>query len=267
MMKTLKTYNQILLEKKKDKTRPRSLVSMIYDRDEQAIDEYIKSGKSLNIKNKRKETPLYVAIYLKNFQLAKTLINAGANINLQNEYGQTPLWLAMKNNTLLSLDIIKTGKVKLNDKINGAQTYLELAITLKKTQIAITLIEYGAKVSYIDLERAFIKDLHQRLIGLMIDKLDNKKDLNIIDEDDGGNFLYYCVLPKYINTVIKMIKHGIDYTLKNDDGFEFLDVVSNEYKQTLRKKIDLELKNDDNENLRKFKLYIDKKEKIEDFNL
>ena len=94
---------------------------------------------------------------------------------------------------------------------------------MKKTQIAITLIEYGAKVSYIDLERAFIKDLHQRLIGLMIDKLDNKKDLNnFIDKLQSNDLIILAQdLNENKNEIkndVKVMSYKPDYRSLNDAG-------------------------------------------------
>jgi len=107
------------------------------------LDELIKRGASLAVKDSGGNTLLHVMAMKNDTQMYKKMQTAGFDVNAGNSTGKTPLFLAVENNSYLFAQLLLGEKESLDLKANDSQgmnIYHYLA-SMKKGEKLLALIE------------------------------------------------------------------------------------------------------------------------------
>lgn len=95
---------------RKDENVQGLLVNFILLERPHMIDELIKKGADINIRDNSSMTPLMHACHVGNKEIVVKLINAGANLDLQDKYGQTAImYAAAKSHIEIMVLLLKKG--------------------------------------------------------------------------------------------------------------------------------------------------------------
>lgn len=129
------------------------LHAAIYVRDYEAIQQHIKAGSDINIKEpSRESTPLITAVFLNEPKAVKLLMDAGADLNYKNQDGSTALHTAAVFGRREIADLLINGNADLNIKNNEGSTPLHLAAFFCYEDLVRAMIEKGADKEIINNE-------------------------------------------------------------------------------------------------------------------
>lgn len=205
------------------------------------VEQLIKNGAKLDIRNNYGDTPMDTAFSIHNklnreyndikenlVRNMKKLVDMGVDFNQIKDNGKTILIEAIENN---NLDVVKFAvalKIDLNKKDafgNNALHHTASTLNLNVMRILMN--------GDVDINSVNNKKQNAPMIaldtGYMCEHyisyyLDNYPDFNINHQDENGNtLLHYC----YNNNQIgndklkqKLIDYGIDVNIKNNDGLK-----------------------------------------------
>lgn len=88
--------------------------------DERALKTALKKGASINIQDKKKNTPLHIMVNMNNTSMVKLALKNAAKINVKNSDGNTPFLLAANNESMLKL-LLENGADPLASNNLGRQ--------------------------------------------------------------------------------------------------------------------------------------------------
>ena len=111
------------------------------------IENYIKKGIDVNVRNKSKWTALAYACKYNHIEIVKLLVDSGANVNMTVNVGSTPLLIALnEGNTEIAKFLIEN-KADINHKDIMGMSALAWAAKQGKLEIVIFLIKQGADMN------------------------------------------------------------------------------------------------------------------------
>ncbi len=153
----------------------------------------INKGASVNVKNKRGETPLHRAIFHKAFDVAGLLIENEANVNARNEQGITPLMLLSFSGIVKeTANLLIKNNADLEAKDNFGKTPFLHAAEKCNVELMRILAKSGADIKTTDKNER--NALHLACVNVTKsgDKLSAvkfliDKGLDIHSQDKGGN--------------------------------------------------------------------------------
>lgn len=94
---------------------------------------------------------------LVDYEILELLINAGANFNLKDDQGRTAIFLLVFNgcnaNVELYIKLLQSNGADINVKDNYGKTPLDYAIEFGKIEAVKVLIEVGAKINEVDVDK------------------------------------------------------------------------------------------------------------------
>lgn len=162
-----------------------------------AINEHIKFGTNLNLKDQFGSTPLTIAVTFDKTEIALALINAGADLSIGNGDDSTPLHLAAFFGRMKILEVLlDKGADPFIRNISGAIAYDLVAVPFEKDkeiydQISARLGPLGFKMDY-EKVKGERKQIAAILKGAMISdseivfKPDTRNDLDLSSPDKEG---------------------------------------------------------------------------------
>ena len=108
------------------------------------IEQLLKQGADVNVKDKDGWTPLQWAALKGNIDIGKCLIENGADVNIKDNLGRTPLYRASRWNQIGVAKLLIENGADVNAKDKDGWTPLHLAAVLDRIDIVKVLIENGA---------------------------------------------------------------------------------------------------------------------------
>ena len=169
------------------------------------IEEGIKRGCDLNIRDKNKNTPLIEASIIGNPEIVKLLVDNGADVNSQNNLGQTALYLVVKGQY--------TDLVKLLLEKGAAYT---IATESNEYPIDVARKLGNKEIEYI-ISHGVFTYLEKGYIGLVKKYISEGDDINIVNSD-GSTLLHECVYHDFAEIGIILIQSGADIMKKDNNG-------------------------------------------------
>ena len=117
---------------------PNQIFKAVQNGEVKSVQQLIKNGADVNIKDKDGKTPLHYAAYNENFKIVKLLVKNGANVNAE-YYGATPLYFAtLKNNAKIMKYLIKKG-ADVNTKLDNLSALLSSSMNCYKEAIEVLM--------------------------------------------------------------------------------------------------------------------------------
>ena len=162
--------NQIMMAvERNDLTAVRRLIGSYYDNDTiidlmsayankrswskedlcRYLDPILKRIKdTINVRNKKGDTPLIVALREDNQVLAKYLIDQGADVNLSGNNGDTPIYIATKNDNAVLVKYLIDNGANVDKQNTHGYVPLNIALERDNEVIAKYLIDNTTNTNY-----------------------------------------------------------------------------------------------------------------------
>jgi ankyrin repeat protein len=203
------------------------LIAAIRKNRKDVVEVLIAHGADVNPKNlEQTDTPLIVAVSDNRIEMVQLLIDNGADVNLKNRDGRTNLvalihygnrYGAINENDLATqkeiLKLLITSGAHINAKNKDGSTPLETAIFNAKVDLAILLLEHGAKTNEISSPYAGETALYYAiqtdsaaLVELMIKK---GAQVNVVNKS-GLSPLTLAIVKKQLSIAQLLINHGAE---------------------------------------------------------
>lgn len=184
------------------------------------VQELIKQGINVNIKDVYGRTPLH---YASNIKIVLILIENGASVNEQDIDGASPLYNA-ENGEIVSLLVSKGANV--NDGVNGT-TPLHASMNGSLDTVQ-ALIRHGANINCKNHYGS--TPLHRATFFGRVDVVQEllKHDVNVIEQDNSGTTCLHEASRFGYLEIVKLIIPYSNLEFKDNKGQTALDVVKTE---------------------------------------
>lgn len=108
------------------------------------IIEFLLKHNSVEARNNKGQTPLYLSIYRNNIKVVKLILKSGVDINSRTNLETTPLHIAAKIGNLNLVKLLLDYDASVNVKDSNNQTPLDIAIYSERTEIISILLLHNA---------------------------------------------------------------------------------------------------------------------------
>ncbi|XP_043470095.1 putative ankyrin repeat protein RF_0381 [Leptopilina heterotoma] len=116
-----------------------------------AIIEFLLKHNSVEARNNKGQTPLYLSIYRNNVKVVKLILKSGVDINSKTNLETTPLHIAAKIGNLNVVKLLLDYDASVNVKDLNNQTPLDIAICSERSEIISILLLHNALSNRDDL--------------------------------------------------------------------------------------------------------------------
>jgi Ankyrin repeats (3 copies)/Ankyrin repeat len=179
----------------------------------------------------RYRSELHTAVSVDDVEEVRNLITRGENVNLKDEnYSNiTPLFLAVENgNTEIAETLLNFG-AKINVRDSSRQTPLMRLDEDASPELVDLLIRHGAKVNLIDNAKNNALILASRTVKPEVLQILINHTTNInAQNSDGRTALMEAADADNIGNVRALLQSGADVSLKNKDGESAMDLTTDE---------------------------------------
>jgi ankyrin repeat protein len=111
------------------------------------MEDLLKAGADVNLRNKNQQTPLHIATFAHNYYGAKWLLEHGADVNAVNKSGDTPLNDVAFSGDIKIVDLLVTHGARVEGMNQGGNTPLVSAVCNDQVGVINYLIAHGASVN------------------------------------------------------------------------------------------------------------------------
>ncbi|MEA2017596.1 MAG: ankyrin repeat domain-containing protein [Campylobacterota bacterium] len=193
-------------------------------------DIIIKSKKiDINEINEDKETLLHECLYKEKWYATEWLIKNGADTLIKNKYGLTPERLAVEKGNLDALKcMIRNSNLDVNQTDKHGRSLLQDATIMGHDHIIQYLLKHTTQLNHTDNKNrnvafdAIANGKYRTVDNLLSNE---ELDLNIIDSN--GNTILHDKNVLYNDKLaIKLLEHGADPAICNNDGTNFLELTA-----------------------------------------
>uniref|UniRef100_A0A1B0FID0 Uncharacterized protein n=1 Tax=Glossina morsitans morsitans TaxID=37546 RepID=A0A1B0FID0_GLOMM len=191
----------------------------------------LEHGAEVNTTDSKGYTPLHVGCEYS--EVTRLLLKFGANVNSKTfNMGDAPMHLALRNRCPTAAKLmLQTDRIHINETNDNAQTYLISAIAHEQHDIAMELIQRGARLNLQDNEghTALYYAVVQNNISLASSLLEQGAR-----RITPHYLLHYCIannMPEMLQLLLDRDSHLNGLFVRNQDGFEpvSLAVVTHKY--------------------------------------
>ncbi|XP_070548474.1 B-cell lymphoma 3 protein-like isoform X2 [Ptychodera flava] len=178
------------------------------------------SGKSVDIYNTLRQTPLHLAVITNQWQMVRLLVMVGADGNLTDRNGQTSVHLACQRSNMECLHSVTTCSrhpVDLDAKNYEGLTPLHLAVSTGNADVIRFLLSKGADIDCPDGKSGrtalfyAVENEQKDVIEIL---LDHNADVNA-QSYSGNTALHVASGRGFISIVRSLLRHGADMSMKN----------------------------------------------------
>lgn len=202
------------------------LLDALLDRefDQVKLEKIYTSGIKLNWTNEKSETFLHICAKENRPVSMQWLIKNGAEVDSKTVSGETPLSYAVEYGSMESAELLISKSADLYLLNNENRTLLQEAVKNNHYKMVEFLLKYPIDVNNIDndgytLLFDAIKTLNNEMITLIL----NIGKLNLNHKDSNGNtILFHDSVNVDSHIVSLLIEKGIDVTLKNGHGIDYI---------------------------------------------
>lgn len=182
---------------------------------------------NLNHTNQNNQTFLHICLENNKVDSAIWLLQKKIDVNRYDRNGQTPFDIAIehKNHRVIDL-ILKVSDIDINKKDRFGRTLLQDAVMLGDHEMAKILLQHDADINSKDAQgRNVIFDAISYGNTEFIDHLLTFKKLELNNIDiDGNTILHHSLVKENNPLAIKLIKHGANPNIKDEEGNSFLSI-------------------------------------------
>lgn len=190
---------------------------------------YTKYDINLNHLNSNSESYLYLSIYNGQIDSALWLIKKEVELDVANKHGLTPFDIAIENQYhRIVKSILSRIDVDINKQDMYGRTTLQNSVMLGDHEMAKILIEHHADLNSQDNKGQNV--LYDALSYGNIEFIDylltlKELDLNSTD-NEGNNILHHTSSLSNDEIALKLITHGVNPNLRNNDGATYLSIIA-----------------------------------------
>ncbi len=203
-------------------------LAIVYGRDDAVaflLDTYPEtvSANSVIQVDGSKFLPLMYAAMNGRLSIAKMLIERDAMVNATDEYNSNALICAAQEGDIGIIDLLllhDAEKDRIDTKGDSALSY---AITMRRTEAAVRLIEKGARMYKINFEKSNAMILAVKANDLRVMEALHRRNFNVDDADTSGNTaLIAAAATSKSKVVAALLDMDADTELKNTSGMNAL---------------------------------------------
>ncbi|KAM9852458.1 B-cell lymphoma 3 protein homolog [Aulostomus maculatus] len=178
------------------------------------------AGRSLDIYNNLRQTPLHLAVITQQGSMVEALLRAGANPAALDRNGQTALHLCCEYDQQQCLSVVlslPSSSACLESKNYGGLSPLHLAVLRGQRDLARMLLDAGADINAMDIKSGQSSLMHAvesnnpEMVHFLIE---NGCDVNS-QSYSGNTALHGACGRGQVDTVRLLLKSGADSSLKN----------------------------------------------------
>ncbi|CAN9513791.1 unnamed protein product [Ophioblennius macclurei] len=178
------------------------------------------AGKSLDIYNNLRQTPLHLAVITKQPSMVKTLLRSGAEPSALDRNGQTALHLCCEYGQRDCLSVVlslSTSSTCLETRNYEGLSPLHLAVLQGRKDLAQMLLDAGADINAMDVKSGQSPLMHaveSNNVDMVHFLIENGCDVN--SQSYSGNTALHSACGRgQVDTVRLLLKRGADSSLKN----------------------------------------------------
>ena len=215
----------------------------------QVVEELIRKGARVNVKDNDQLTALYCASWWSHCSVVKTLCAAGADTNVQGHWGETPLMgAAVRGSDEVVCELIRAGAsvnvVTSSECLSGVaagSTALHFAAD-KNCSAVKRLCAAGADTNVQDhcgvtpLMRAAKRGSDE----IVCELIRAGASVNVVTSSEwwygvaaGSTALHYAAECNHIKCGVLLVEAGADMTVRNKDSKSPLDLASGDFQQSI----------------------------------
>ncbi len=185
----------------------------------------LQSGISIDHRDDNGDTFLSSCIQKHKYNAVLWLLKNKCNPNIKNNSGLSPIQLAVKaGRSKIAKALLETGLVSSNEKDSDGRTLLHEAVINGQTDIVSELITHSADINILDKHnRNVLFDAVAYGEDKLISKIlaTGKLNINAVD-NQGHTILHKNEVLADDNLAKKLLHHGADPTITDNDGKNFL---------------------------------------------